>query len=172
METKSDVDWMKVIGDCCGFKKGLFVPSVGYSGGLALFWDSDVVVNVLSSSPSHIDAIIEGGSKFNRWHLTRFYGKPDTSKRVESWQLLHSLSSTSRLPLLVIGDFNEIRRAEEKEGGASRPVQQMVRFNNCINYCGLKELDFIGPVFTWLYERGEGNQIRERLDRSQVHICF
>lgn len=65
---------MKVKGDRCGFKKGFFVPTVGYSGGLALFWDSDIVVNVLSSSPSHIDAIIEGGSKFNQWYLTGFYG--------------------------------------------------------------------------------------------------
>lgn len=72
------------------------------------------------------------------------------------------------MPWLVIGDFNEIRKAEEKEGGASRLIQQMVQFNNCINYCGLKELDFIGPVFTWLYQRGEGYQIREQLDRAVV----
>lgn len=37
METKPDVDWMKVIGDQCGFKEGFIVPSEGSSGGLAFF---------------------------------------------------------------------------------------------------------------------------------------
>ena len=168
METKSNVDWMKVIRDRCGFKKGFFVPSVGCSGGLALFWESDVVIHVLGSSPSCIDAIIKGGSNFIRSHLTGFYGNPDTSKRVESWQLLKSISSTSQQPWLIIGDFNEIRRAEKKEGGAARPVQQMVRFKNSIDYCWLKELDFVGPVFTWIYQRGDGYQIQEILDCALV----
>ena len=40
METKSNVDWIKVIRDRCGFKEGFIVPSEGSSGDLALFWDS------------------------------------------------------------------------------------------------------------------------------------
>ena len=47
METKSDVDWMKVIQDRCDFQEGFFVPSVGSSGGLALFWDSEVRIKVV-----------------------------------------------------------------------------------------------------------------------------
>ena len=91
---------------------------------------------------------MEGGGNYSPWHLTGFYGNPETSKRVESWKLLNSLCSISHLPWLVIGDFNEIRCAEEKEGGVARPYQQMARFNNSINFCGLKELDFVGPNFT------------------------
>lgn len=93
---------------------------------------------MLSSLLSHIDVLIEGGSNFSRWNLTGFYGKPNTSKRVESWQLLNFLSFVSHLSWLIIGDFNEIRFAEEKEGGASRPYQQMAHFNSSINFCGLK----------------------------------
>lgn len=37
METKSDRDWLEKVRDRCGFKQGLIVPSVGNSGGLALF---------------------------------------------------------------------------------------------------------------------------------------
>lgn len=168
METKFDVDWMKVIGDRCGFKKGFFVPSVGSSGGLALFWDSEITIQVLSSSPSHIDVLIKGVSKISWWHLTGFYGNPGTSKRVESWQLLNSLSIISHLPWLVIGDFNKIRRAKEKEGGVARPYQQMACFNSSIDFCELKELDYIGPSYTWIYQRGDGYQIRERLDCALV----
>ena len=109
METKSDVDWMKVIRDRCGFQEGCFVPSVGSNGGLALCWDSEVIIKVLGSSLSHIDATVEGDGNYSPWRLTGFYGNPKTPKRMESWQLLNSLSSVSQLPWLVIGDFNEIR---------------------------------------------------------------
>ena len=75
----------------------------------------------------------------------------------------------SPLPWLIIRDFNEILRNSEKDGGASRPKQQMARFNNVINSCGLIEVDFIGPKFTWIYHRSDGYQIRERLDRALVN---
>lgn len=32
--------------------------------------------------------------------------------------------------------------------------------------CGLKDLGFIGPRFTWLYQKFDGTQICERLDRA------
>ena len=44
----------------------------------------------------------------------------------------------------------------------------MACFNDSINFCGLKKLDFVGPNFTWLYQRGDGFQIRERLDHALV----
>ena len=62
----------------------------------------------------------------------------------------------------MIGDFNEIWCQAEKEGGASRPVKQMAQFNASINYCRLKEVGFEGPKFTWLYQKWDGTQIRER----------
>ena len=66
METKSDVKWMKIVRERCGFKDGFSYPSKGASGGLALFWDSDIKVQVMSSAVSYIDALVEGGSKFGR----------------------------------------------------------------------------------------------------------
>ena len=85
---------------------------------------------------------------------------------MESWSLLKSLRGSSRLPWLVVGDFNEIKFQSEKEGGAPRPNWQMARFNDSINFCGLKEVSFVGPSFTWLYQIRDGSQIRERLDRA------
>ncbi|KAL0009325.1 hypothetical protein SO802_010827 [Lithocarpus litseifolius] len=67
---------------------------------------------------------------------------------------------------MVVGDFNEITCSGEKEGGAPRPNYQMARFNNTINFCGLREVGFVGPRFTWLYQKRDGTQIRERLDRA------
>ena len=117
MKTKSDEEWVKIARNQCGFKDSHVVPSDGLKGGLALFWKPDIKVDDLNSSLSFIDALIRGGDRIGCWHLTGFYGHPETSQRVESWRLLNSLRDVSQLPWLVIGDFNEIRCQAEKEGG-------------------------------------------------------
>ena len=54
----------------------------------------------------------------------------------------------------------------EKEGGSNRPRQQMGNFVDTINGCGLWDVGFISLKFTWLYQREDRVQIRERLDRA------
>lgn len=168
METKSNVDWMNVVCNQCGFKNCFIVPNLGLNGGLALFWKNEVIVEVKKSALSHIDAVLVGGDSFRPWHLIGFYGNPDTSWRITSWNLLKDLSLASQLLCMVVGDFNEIRSSLEKEGGVPRPKYRMPRFNNAINFCGLREVGFVGPTFTWLYQKRDGTQIHERLDKALV----
>ena len=33
-------------------------------------------------------------------------------------------------------------------------------------FCDLRDIGFVGPKFTWIYQRADGTQIRERLDRA------
>ena len=40
----------------------------------------------------------------------------------------------------------------------------MDNFVEAINFCGLRDIGFVGPKFTWIYQRVDGIQIRERLD--------
>ncbi|XP_075665642.1 uncharacterized protein LOC142635351 [Castanea sativa] len=167
METKSNREWMNNIKDKCNMKHGLIVPSEGKSGGLALLWKEGVTVEVQTYSQSHVDALVDGGAGIGWWHLMRFYGNPDTAERSESWAKLKHLKGTSTLPWLTIGDFNEITGASE-EGGSDRPRQQMKNFIEAINYCGLRDLGFIGPKFTWIYQCEDGMQIQERLDRAMA----
>ena len=39
-----------------------------------------------------------------------------------------------------------------------------------INWCNLKDMGFVGPNFTWLYQTIDGVQIPERLDRALAAI--
>ena len=169
METKSDIGWMEYVRDQCEFKNGLFVPSDGASSGLALLWRKEVTIHIHNYSSSHIDAFVDGGVD-GWWHLTGFYGNLETSRCHESWSLLKSLSNYSQLPWLVIGDFNELVGLSEKESGASRPASQMEHFKEVIDVCGLKDLGFIGPRFTWLYQKFNGTQIRERVSKADIFI--
>ena len=122
METKVDKnEWIDKVKERCKLKHGVFVPSNGNSGSLALFWKDGVTLDVQSYAYDHIDAWIDGGSSIGWWHLTGFYGNLETDRRPESWAKLKFLKNSSSLPWLVIGDFNEIIGLSEKEGGRIRP---------------------------------------------------
>ena len=151
METRSNTDWMKNVQERCKLKHSFIVTRNGKSGGLALLWKEDTIVDVQTFSQTHIDAVVDEGVGVGKWYLTRFYGNPDTRKRPESWSKLKHLKGTSNLPWLTIGDFNELTSWSEREGGSTRPRQQMQNFLNTINFCGFREVDYIGPKFTWIY---------------------
>ena len=46
----------------------------------------------------------------------------------------------------------------------------MQQFVDALNWCGLHDLGFFGPKFTWLYQQSDGTQIRERLDRAVATV--
>ncbi|XP_057432516.1 uncharacterized protein LOC130725290 [Lotus japonicus] len=64
-------------------------------------------------------------------------------------------------PWLVIGDFNAYLTAFDKSGGANLNLSSMQRFQECLLSCGLSDMGFKGPPFTW-----EGRGVKERLDRG------
>ena len=63
-ETKMRAEQMQVTGKKLNFESCFAVSSRGKSGGLALLWSSEVVVDIKSYSSHHIDALIhsENGS--------------------------------------------------------------------------------------------------------------
>ena len=58
VETKVKHKHMEKIKFSLGFSNGLIVPNRGRSGGLALFWSTDVNLEIKSYSQYHIDATI------------------------------------------------------------------------------------------------------------------
>uniref|UniRef100_A0A2C9U919 Endonuclease/exonuclease/phosphatase domain-containing protein n=1 Tax=Manihot esculenta TaxID=3983 RepID=A0A2C9U919_MANES len=62
-----------------------------------------------------------GAEGFGRWRLSGFYGYPGWNRRRESWQLLCSLLDKSTLPWIILGDFNDLLYASEKESCNSQP---------------------------------------------------
>ena len=77
---------------------GLIVPSLRKSGGLAMLWSSNIKVEVQGYLGSYIDAIVTNPKSGFKWHITGFYGNPETHRRKESWDLLRSLNQKYQLP--------------------------------------------------------------------------
>lgn len=80
--------------------------------------------------------------------VTFFYGYPHVSDRAKSWQLLDHLHDNSDGPWVCIGDFNEILKADEQEGGNLHRDRQMEGFRNAIERCQLIDLGYGGKKFT------------------------
>ncbi|XP_075665954.1 uncharacterized protein LOC142635731 [Castanea sativa] len=126
METKVDKDVIEKIRRKIQFADCHVVPRQNRGGGLALLWTDTNTVDVLSSFERHIDVVIDQGMD-DVCQFTGFYGNTDTANREDSWSLLKTLSRRLTLPWIVLGDFNEILRVEEKQGWLDRSERQIRR---------------------------------------------
>lgn len=115
---------------------------------------NEVVLNY--SSDNFIDGIVMDGNNPS-WRLTGFCGEPSWERKHLSWTYLRDIHSNNAGPWLVIGDFNEITTASEKEGGNIRPQHFMQKFRGGIDECGLQEIMVIGDTFTWSRELSESD---------------
>ncbi|KAJ1382022.1 Endonuclease/exonuclease/phosphatase superfamily [Sesbania bispinosa] len=93
------------------------------------------------------------------WLLTTVYASPRPVIREELWCQLTSLANMILEAWVVVGDFNSYLYPEEKHGGALPNERLMSRFRSTLLQCGLFDLGFVGPPFTW-----EWSGVKERLD--------
>ncbi|KAL5539506.1 hypothetical protein UlMin_045993 [Ulmus minor] len=160
LSTKAQMERLRVR---LGFSGMLTWDREGRSGGLCLFWSDSIHVQLLSGSRGHIDVKVTSHDS-TCWRFSGLYGNPDTSLKTQFWTLLKRLGDVSSMPWLCGGDLNEILFGHEKQGGAARAQYLMNAFREATSYCGLTDLGFRGPKFTWI--RGKNAcLVQERLDR-------
>ena len=165
METKVDREVIEKVRWKIQFAHMFVVPCPNQGGGLALLWKEDIMVGVQTLLDSHIDAVVDQGMN-DAWRITGFYGNPDSTSWEDSWSLLRDLSHCFSLPQVCIGDFNEILKAEEKQGWLDRPQGQMQGFLDALDYYGLRDIGYNGFPFTWCNRRPGHHNIWVRLDRE------
>lgn len=88
------------------------------------------------------------------------------ANRKDSWSVLLHLASQYDLLWVCIGDFNEILKVDEILGGTIQPKGQLLKFRDCLDYSGLKDLSFTGFPYTWCSRRFNGALVWVRLDRA------
>ncbi|CAM9000895.1 unnamed protein product [Rhodiola kirilowii] len=163
METKKrTVGWDRVKMEL-GFQNCFVVGREGLSGGMAVLWNSEAELEIISFSKSHVNAVLQGKDKFR---LTLFYGEPVCSNRKRSWELLSRLCMQSDLPWVVMGDFNEIVCLKEVWGRGGHSNWQINNFRQALDDCQLSDLGFIGSPFTYSNRRKGIEEMRGRLDRA------
>ena len=170
METKIRGKRVEDLKHVLGFSGCFAVDSDGLSGGVGLFWTSDVVVDLQNYSLSHIDVKVTKGCK--SWRFTGFYGEPRTEQRHQSWRFMRTLNSIQHEAWLCMGDFNEIMQADEQFGTRIRPEGQMRGFRDAVADCALQDLGWRGVPFTWDNKQNGAANVKARLDRALANQKF
>jgi hypothetical protein len=154
-----------------GYTNSLGVISEGQSGGLVLFWRQPHIITLQGCNSNCIDMLItpEMGVQ---WRATFVYGDPRREKRHEFWALLHKLSTQWTGPRICSSDFNEALCQDEHFGSSNRLEAQMRLFKECLDDCGLSNLGYSGPKFTWTNKQEMDSNIRVRLDRVVANGAF
>jgi hypothetical protein len=111
-----------------GFHNCFAVSSLGRSGGLGLFWNNEIKIEVLPYSQYHIDTIVtEQGQE--PWRLTAIYGEAQVQERHKTWDMSKFIRSANDFPWLCIGDFSEVLHRSEHVGASERSYIQMAGFS-------------------------------------------
>jgi len=101
---------------------------------------------------------------------TFVYAKCKDYLRRPLWErMLHYADTRNDVPWCVVGDFNVITHNEEKLGGIPYNMRKSLEFISVIEACGLMDLGFNGPKFTWSNLRGINFRIWKRLDRAMAN---
>jgi hypothetical protein len=139
------------------------VSASGHSGGLLLgFRDSVFEVGSIDQGKFFISAVVLQRSSKVIFEYIGVYGPADHSRAQEFLEELEDKIIRCQHPVVVGGDFNLIRSAEEKNNSnINRPRIHL--FNDCIARLALRELKHSGARFTW--SNKQVNPIRSVLDR-------
>jgi hypothetical protein len=154
-----------------GYSGSFAVSSEGRSGGLALFWLQQYNVDLKGFNAHCIDVVVLSDG-VAPWRVSFVYGKPCRDKCREFWNLLRRLHLQREGPWLVCGDFNKALCQEEHDGPNLRSEAQMELFRRCLDDCGLIDLGYSGPSFTWTNRQANDTLVRVRLDRAVANEAF
>lgn len=135
----------------------------GSSGGLVLLWDPDRL-EVTEILRGKFSISVRCHLKGNDWEMvcTNVYGPSNNVDKVEFWNDLSQVKGYWQLPTLFFGDFNAVRRIEERKGSEANRRERK-SFNNFMEACDLIEFDRRGPRFT--YSNKKVQPSLSRLDR-------
>ncbi|GLT52768.1 hypothetical protein SLA2020_260880 [Shorea laevis] len=171
METKLAGNRAAEVAQSLEYPKWEIVDADGFAGGIWLLWDdSRFTIDILNKGSQVIHSLVQVKthpflSNFY-WYFSAVYGRPQFETRCLLWDNLMEFSRNINGSWLVVGDFNDVIAQSEKFGGNPVPFYRIRAYTECMNSCGLIDLGFRGPRFTWVNMREHNQIIRERLDRA------
>lgn len=140
-----------------------FLPAVNTAGGILVGLKSYLfeVIGFINKEFC-IVATVKNKCDGFIWHLVTVYGTSYNDKKLEFIAELHDTMDTLTYPVLVGGDFNLVRSADDKNNGIINN-QFSYLFNDWINKWSLVEIKSDNRKFTW--SNNQNNPIFATIDR-------
>ncbi|XP_019224556.1 PREDICTED: uncharacterized protein LOC109206213 [Nicotiana attenuata] len=134
-----------------------------------VFWDQESSGTVLDHDEQQMTIELKHVEANDPFQVTIIHAKCKPSMRIPIWKTLRLKSTSCSVPWCVIGEFNVIASFEEKFGGLPYQMKRSIDFLGMIEDCGLVDLGFYGPRYTWSNVRGPYLIVWKRLDRGMVN---
>ena len=169
IEPRISEDRAQTVIDSLPYTHSHRVDPTGYSGGIWLLWNESpsFMVEIITRSEHSIHPLVKVHSSSASFLFTAIYAPPQFYKRKFFWDYLQNLAPNISLPWVLMGDFNDMTSNDEKLGGLLVNRSRISAFRNCIDNCGLIDLGFHGPCFTWTNKSPVWQTtIKERWDRG------
>jgi exonuclease III len=142
------------------------LPADGTRGGILIAWHASIwSVTAMSVHRFSVSVKMKPVSGREEWWLTSVYGPAVNSSKPEFLAELNDLRQVRTGPWMLIGDFNKIYRACDKNNGRLNR-RLMGQFRRFLNEALLKEVHLHGRLFTWSNERT--HPTLENIDRVFV----
>ncbi|XP_026395088.1 uncharacterized protein LOC113289878 isoform X2 [Papaver somniferum] len=149
-----------------GYEESILVDPEGFSGGICLLWNPEEVdIQATKRTRWALHAVVSVKSK-SPWILSTIYRSTNKSNKRTVWNELQTVSDISNSDWMVMGDLNVIGSCQEKKGGRNPSHSKIAELREVMDSCGLIDLGFNGPKYTWNNKRVGAANIKERLDRA------
>nr|GEV24025.1 RNA-directed DNA polymerase, eukaryota [Tanacetum cinerariifolium] len=143
----------------------IFSEAVGNSGGILCVWDHNVFRKEHHTvSDNFVILIGTWIPNQKRIMIISVYAPHDAYYKRVLWSYLEDLVKRWNGECIIMGDFNEFRRIEERWGTNFNSKGAHV-FNNFISNAGLVDIQLEGYSFTWAHPSGKK---MSKLDRFLV----
>ena len=144
------------------------LPPHGRSGGILVGINVNTLkVNKVENGDFCVKLSLKSKCDGFEWVLVPVYGAAQDSLKHEFLSELVRLCEVETLPMLLAGDFNILRKPEEKSNDNYNPRWPFI-FNAIIENLNLREIALSGRQFTWASRRE--TPTFEKLDRALVSI--
>lgn len=153
-----------------GFTCFSFLPSIGASGGIVTAWDSRHVTH-LSDLPMQysLSSTFELAADGTRFTITNIYVPCGPERRDDFLSELQSLSDLGSDPLVLLGDFNIARCAEDRNND-NFDARTTGSLNDLIDDLALQELPLLDHRYTWTNSRDDPTLVR--LDHALINLAW
>ncbi|XP_010463070.1 PREDICTED: uncharacterized protein LOC104743720 [Camelina sativa] len=159
-----------------GWRYDFNYTSNAQNGRIWIVWDPAVNVITFCKTDQLITCGVFDTAANLSFSLTFVYARNCMIAKRELWQTLqelHDYGLQRNHPWLILGDFNQILRADEHYSllPYPHPTQGMAEFQQCIDSCEFLELASRGADHTWFNSQIHNPSTR-KLDRALVNKAW